>query len=514
MHRVYAGMKLSEAKAVCSDLLVREYDEKLYSKFQTQLLHHLVSASPKVSTLDFGIFLIDAMGLSHLGGENRFCVHVQKLINTSGFPEIQIGIADSAFAAQVASKSKKKRHCIVPAGKDKEFLSALSVQHLPLEPDMQESLYGLGIKTIGQLLELPSAEVQSRFGKEGLKALEFAEGNDQLRAQIVQAETKYESFLDLNFPVESLQQTQFILKSMLEQISNKLRENSLLAEELEISFFNDNDKFDERTLKLLRPSSNTKFLLEIIKLSLEANPLSREYTGLHIMVSRFAEESWWQNKVRVVDAEQQSAQAKLAAKISANKESTAFVIENSSEVQAEPFALLLQRFMTRLGSSSIVRPVANDQHLPDESGKWLPLSHDNPGAAVLPIDISFMSQDTGPSALACGLILKKSPDPEPVLVEYSGKTPTAVTYQGRWHRIKELTEPEKLSGLWWEKPVRKSYYVALIEAASDRDRAKSMHVVSSSTRRSAFAVAECDHYLVLLVHDHETNCWQLEGFFD
>ena len=513
VQRVYAGMKLSEARAVCADLLVREFDEKLYSKFQTQLLHHLVAASPKVSSLDFGTFLIDASGLSHLGGENRFCLHVQKLTNTSGYPDIQIGIADSAFAAQVASKSKKKRHCIVPNGKDRDFLSQLSVQHLPVEPETQEALYGLGIRTIGQLLELPPEEVLSRFGNEGTKALELAEGNDQVRAQIVQSEIRYESYLDLNFPVESLQQTQFILKSMLEQISCKLKENSLLAEELEISFFNDNDKFDERTLKLLRPSSNTKFLLEIVKLSLEANPLSREYTGMHIIVSRFAEESWWQNKVRVVEAEQQSAQAKLAAKITANKESTAFVIENNSEVQAEPFALLLQRFITRLGAKSLVRPVANDQHLPDEAGKWLPLSADNPGAAVLPIDISFMSSDTGPSALACGLILKKSPDPEVVLVEYSGKTPTAITYQGRWHRIKELTEPEKLSGLWWENPVRKSYYVALIESASDRDRARSMQVVSSTRSRTA-TIAECDHYLVLLVHDHETNTWQLEGFFD
>lgn len=511
--RVYAGMKLSEAKAVCSDLLVREYDEKLYGKFQTHLLHHLVAASPKISSVDFGTFLIDAAGLTHLGGESRFCLHVQKLINTSGYPEVQIGIADSAFAAQVASKSKAKRHCVVPAGKDREFLSKLSVQHLPVDPEMQESLYGLGIKTIGQLLELPTEEVLKRFGNDGLKALELAQGNDQMRAQIVQPEVRYESYIDLSFPVESLQQTQFILKSMLEQISNKLKENSLLAEELEVTFFNDNDKFDERTLKLLRPSSNTKFLLEIVKLSLEANPLIREYTGLHIVVSRFAEESWWQNKVRVVDAEQQSAQAKLAAKISANKESTAFVIESNSELQAEPFALLLQRFMTRLGAGSIVRPVANDQHLPDEAGKWLPLSSDNPGAAVLPIDISFMSSETGPSALACGLILKKSPDPEVVLVEYSGKTPTAITYQGRWHRIKELTEPEKLSGLWWEKPVRKSYFIALIESASDRDRAKGLRAVSNQ-RNSMTAVAECDHYLVLLVHDHETNCWQLEGFFD
>ena len=502
-------MKLSEARAVCSDLQVREYDERLYTKLQTQLLQHLVAASPKVSSVDFGIFLLDAAGMSHLGGENRFCCHVQKLVNTSGFPEVQIGIADSAFTAQVASKCKRKRHCIVTTGTDRNFLAPLSVQHLPVLSDTHDSLYGLGIKTIGQLMQLPSEEIHSRFGKEGLLALSLGAGmdaKDSTQPQIVRPVDVYESTIDLNFPVESLQQTQFILKSMLSHISDKLKINNLLAEELLICFYNDNDKFDERSLKLLRPSSNTKFLLEIVKLSLEANPLMREYTGLHIRIVQFAEENWWQNKVRVVDADQQSAQSKLAARIQANTEKLAFVAESNSDSQSESFTLLLQRFIARLGVQSVVRPVSNDQHIPEDSARWLPLSRHAPGAAVLPIDISFMSPDTGPAALACGLILKKSPDPEPVMVEYSGQTLTAITYQGRWHRIKELTEPEKLSGLWWENPVRKTYYVALIEGASNSR--------SYLHNRGKAATVVCDHYLVLLVHDHEQNSWQLEGFFD
>lgn len=508
--RVYPGMKLSEARAVCSDLLVREYDEKLYTKLQAQLVQQLVAVSPKVSSLDFGMFLLDAAGLMHLGGENRFCLHLQKLINTGGFPDLHIGIADSAFAAQVASKSKRQRYCIVPQGHDREFLAPLSVQHLPVLDDMRESLYGLGIKTIGQLLKLPPEEVQTRFGAEGLLALDLGTGKDNNLPQIVRTEEVYESVIDLGFPVESLQQTRFILKSMLEHISNKLKADNLLAEELLVEFFNDDEKFDDRKLRLLRPSSNTKFLLEIVKLSLEANPLSREYTGLHIVVTQFAEESWWQNKVRVVDAEQQSAQTKLAAKIEADKDKLAFVVDSNPDAQSEPFALLLQRFIARMGAKSLVRSAPNDQHLPDEAARWLPLSDESAGAAVLPIDISFMSPDTGPSALACGLILKKSPAPEMVLVEYSGKMPTAITYQGRWHKIKELTEPEKLSGLWWENPVRKSYYVALIEGATERVRS----IRSNERSKGSSAVVSCDHYLVLLVHDHETNSWQLEGFFD
>jgi len=49
-------MKLSEARAVCSDLLWREYDEQLYAKLQAEIVQRLVLASPQVSGLDNGTF--------------------------------------------------------------------------------------------------------------------------------------------------------------------------------------------------------------------------------------------------------------------------------------------------------------------------------------------------------------------------------------------------------------------------------------------------------------------------
>ncbi|MBX9723092.1 MAG: DNA polymerase Y family protein, partial [Candidatus Obscuribacterales bacterium] len=453
LQRVYPGMKFSEAKAVCANLLWREYDESLYKRLESQIVQRLVMASPQISSLDNGNFLLDASGLTHLGGENKFCRLVQKLVNTAGFPEMQIGIADTAFAAQVASKYKRSKYCIVPAGKDKEFLAALSVQHMPISADMQETLISLGIKTIGQLLQIPGDELHERFGREGLLALDLAEGVDKTQPQIVIAPELYESSVDLNFPVESLDQTKFILKSMLESICSKLKERGLLAEELNISFFNDNDKFNERPLKLLRPSNNTKFLLELIKLSLEATPLLREYTGIHVEVTQTQIERWTQNKVKIVKPGMSLLKG-LPQKQSATTSSTSFAVEsNNNDAQAEPFALLLQRFVTRLGSKSVLRPVANDQHIPELAASFQPLVEKTD--SVLPISINFGNSEAGASALACGLILKKSSNPDPVMVEYQGKTPTSITYQGRWHKIKELTEPERLSGLWWDKPVRK-----------------------------------------------------------
>jgi hypothetical protein len=91
-------------------------------------------------------------------------------------------------------------------------------------------------------------------------------------------------------------------------------------------------------------------------------------------------------------------------------------------------------------------------------------------------------------------VLKRNSSPQEILVDLQGSTPRAITCQGRWHRVMHITQPERLSGMWWETPVKKSYYVATIE--------------------SPHATTAAPTALVLLAHDHQHNNWLLEGYFD
>src|SRR3954468_24668991 len=72
-HQIFPGMKLSEAKAACADLLWRDYDDHLYREAQKKLSRQLISCSPKVTALEPGTFLLDAHGLAYLGGEEKMC---------------------------------------------------------------------------------------------------------------------------------------------------------------------------------------------------------------------------------------------------------------------------------------------------------------------------------------------------------------------------------------------------------------------------------------------------------
>ena len=486
---IVSGMKLSEAQAVCAGLVWKQYDEALYKHSQKKLSRELIGCSPKVTALEPGIFLLDAAGLNYVGGEQTFCRNIQKIAGKMGYRDLHIGIADSAFAATVASQFKRSQYYIVPAGDDRHFLKPLAIKHLPISLETQESLHELGIRTIGQMISLNEDSLVQRFGREGTIAYELSNGIDKRQPYLPPMEREFKCSVDLGSPIELLNEIQFVLKSMLDRLTREMKAQGWWAEELQLSFFNGDEKFDDRVVKLLRPSNHPKFLLEVMKLSLESNPIKREVTGITLCISRFAKEAWHQSPIEFMEDAVDGKDS------------------DGNPIGRNPLSLtlMLQRFMAKLGEEAVVRSIPNDQHMPEHAGAWLPVTTKPTVTPVVPVNVSYINARVGAAGLASGLTLRKCQSPVAVLVEFQGDSPTALTYAGKWYRVKHITEPERLSGLWWENPVRKSYYVALLELREHKN------VIALNDDN---ANAPESGLLVSLVHDHEQSGWFVNGFYD
>jgi nucleotidyltransferase/DNA polymerase involved in DNA repair len=507
---VRTGMKLSEARAICNDLIWQEYDARLCLKYQTSLVKELLSCSPRIVAREPGVFLLDAQGRKHLGGENKLCRDILKLASKCGFIDGQIGIADTAFGALIASKIKSRRWFIVSANKDASFLSTLPITHLPLSPEFQHVLHELGVKTMGQLAQLPVDRVIARFGEEGRIAHELASGFDLNQPQIPVIEKRFAYRVELGGPIEALNQTMFVMKAMLDKLTSELATAGLCADELTVSFFSDEDKFDERPIRLINSSNHAKFLLEVLRLSLESQPLMREFTGIEICVSRHSKEVW--NQPSITDA--------------SNK---------STDSTPESLNLLLQRFITRLGSDALVKPTANDQYLMESSGFWQPViqtqnsqtvenshteslqskrgttplvenekesthtlksNYSEMDLVTVKVNSEYIKETSGASGLVSNLVFKKNAVAVPVLIEFNDAQPAAIRYHGRWHYIKKITIPECLSGNWWENPLKRSYYTVLLDVSNAESKVLENPAVMS------------------LFHDHDSSTWFVDGVFD
>lgn len=477
---VFSGMRLAAARAICADLIWQEYDCRLYEHAHKKLINELIACSPRVSSYESGIFILDASGLRHLGGENKFCRNILRLVSKLGYVTGNVGVADSAFTAQMATicSPHNARWHVVPHGMDAKFLAPHSIRYLPISEETKETLIDLGIRSIGQFARLSKMSIMDRFGSEGEIAYALAGGLDYKEShspKMPSREPNFQCFVEIGAPLSELQETLFVVKSMLERLTVELRDSGLCAEELTASFFHENELFDERPIKLIRPSNNSKFLLEVLRLSLEAHPLMKEFTALRLGISRHIKESWEQTKL--------ASDGQLHLQDAHN-----------TQITMNSTSLLLQRFAMRLGEDSLVKPVPNDQYFHDDMGGWVPVSGKQQ-QIFQPVNAEHIDKTLGPRGLVSSLVLRKYIAPAPVFVELDGTNPTAITYGGQWRRINKITTPECLSGLWWENPVRKSYYVALLEEKL------------AATFRSQMVA-------VLLVHDHEHHGWFVEGVFD
>jgi DNA polymerase-4/protein ImuB len=92
----------------------------------------------------------------------------------------RVGIAANKFTARVAAyRAAPGAVQIVTPESTRTFLAAAPVSLLTLPPDKRRRLERLGIRTLGELANLPLSAVQARFGAEGRHAWELARGNDR-----------------------------------------------------------------------------------------------------------------------------------------------------------------------------------------------------------------------------------------------------------------------------------------------------------------------------------------------
>lgn len=468
-------MRLSQARGACASLIWRDYDQALYIEAQRKLVAQLVSCSPRVSSAGIGEIILDAEGLTYSGGESKFCRELLKQASLSGYTEACIGVADCSFVASIAAKTSKRRWHMIPRGQDKAFLANISVNHLPIKVDVLNMLDTLGVKTIGEFRQFDLEEVRQRFGSEIEKAYELATGIDKTQPMLPMVEKNFQCLLDLGGPIESLVDTIFVMKSLLHRLVLNLVAEGLCAEELTVCFYSDDDLFETRPIALVKPSNNSKFLLEVLRLSLEAKPLEKEFTALRLIVSKTVNESW--------------EQLELASKKKASDLFKEMQGQENSSSFSSSFAYLLQRMQTRLGENAVVKPVFQDHHFPELAGRWQPVTakerqvkeHESSKYAF------NLLKERG---VASGLVLKKFAAPQSALIELDDDKPVSLSFDGNLYKVVEITAPDRISGLWWDSPIRKSYYVCMLKG---RDALASM---------------------VLLTYDHESTGWHVEGVYD
>jgi len=271
-----AGIKLGMAKAQTeqfSGIEIRQRSRTQEEASHTALLDLGWSISPRIEDTAPDTVTLDLAGLHSLfGSEEEIARQLTQRAIGLGL-NINVATAANPDAAIHAARGFAGI-TVIPPGEEGLRLGSLPVGVLFPTPEMLETFERWGVRTCAALAALPVLELSERLGQEGVRLHEFARGVRERSLVLAEPTVHFVEEFELEDSVEDLESLAFLLGRLLDQLCARLGARSLAANAIHYQFSletNPPSTF-EKVLSLPVPIRNSKTLLKLLRLQLQASP--------------------------------------------------------------------------------------------------------------------------------------------------------------------------------------------------------------------------------------------------
>ena len=356
---------------------------------------------------------IDVTGVAHLfGGEAAMLHDIETRLRGLGF-RAYIGIADTLAAAWALARFQG--HPQARPREDKS-LHSLPVEGLRLSADTITLLKRLGLTRIGQLVDLPRANLQSRFrSREAADAVllrldQVLGVRSEPRTPLV-SPTIHGARLAFPEPLISNEAFEGALHKLTHDLCQSLAGDQRGARSILFTAYRSDGTCVRIDAGLSAPSRKPAHLMRLLI-----------------------------EKVSTIDAgfgiDCLTLVATSSETLHANQESLA------QDVGAKSPGLLIDRLANRLASARVMRPVPCESHVPERAERHKPALQSQsrpepmtgtPGTAMRPP------------------FLFVPPEPIAVMAEIPEGPPAHFTWRRVRHRIRKAEGPERITSEWWRE---------------------------------------------------------------
>ena len=270
---VVAGQTLSEAQALCPDLLVRTASTALVKAAAQAALDAATSVTPRLEEQEPGLIFLDVSGLASLLGDDaavacallRGCARVGLCA--------AVGLAEGKIAALLAARSAGSgAFKVVLPGEQAAFLAGIPVAQAEVSGELAAASRRFGIATLGELARLPRKALAARLGPEGAALHRIASGHDDSHLVAREQPERFEEGCELDFAASTLEPLLFLWKALLDRLCARLAVRGLAAAELSLLLRLEGGAWDERRIELAAPAREVAPLLALLRLEVEARP--------------------------------------------------------------------------------------------------------------------------------------------------------------------------------------------------------------------------------------------------
>jgi protein ImuB len=235
--------------------------------------------------------VLDLAGCEKLFGSPEKIAQDLKRVTAEVGLETNVAVAGNPLAAVCAAQG-----CagvtVIPPGEEKLQIGGLSLEALRIPFEFVETLRRWGVCTCKDFAALPEIAIVERLGQEGLHWWRLAQGANSHALIAKNFPLNFEEHMDLESPVELLEPLLFVLNRLLEQLFARLRMHILSIREIKVALTLErkNGRRTEpalhvRTLRFPFPARDSKLVLKLLRLDLEAHPPSKPVTGVSMLTT-------------------------------------------------------------------------------------------------------------------------------------------------------------------------------------------------------------------------------------
>ncbi|NYE38444.1 protein ImuB [Nocardioides cavernae] len=230
---VRRGQRRRDAQARCPDLLLLPANPDRDARSFEPVLAVVEELRPGVSALRPGLLAVRAPG-SWYGTESAAAATVCQALVEAGVWDVRIGVADDLFTAEQAARTADvQAWSVVAEGGSPEFLRGLPVQVLqdegPQGRELVSLLSRLGLRSLGDLADLPADAVQHRLGAHGATVRRRARGEDQTLFAARTPPPELEADVVFEPPLDSVEAITFSVRTTAERFVTQLAHHQLVA---------------------------------------------------------------------------------------------------------------------------------------------------------------------------------------------------------------------------------------------------------------------------------------------
>jgi protein ImuB len=281
------GMAKSQAAQFCA-VEIRQRSLLQEKSAHAALLDLGASVSPRMEDTAPDTIILDIAGLTSLfGNEENIARRLMRHASSLGLIA-HVAVSSNLEVALHAARGFSGI-TLIPPGEEAKRLGRLPVHALLPSAEILETLERWGVRNCAALAALPLLQLSERLGQEGVHLHELARGASLRSIVLAAPGVPFEEEMALDFAVAELEPLAFLLGRLLDQLCARLEARALAAcairlrFDLENSFEKDFQVLDdksprlaaktyEKVLGLPVPMRNSKMLLKLLRLQLQADP--------------------------------------------------------------------------------------------------------------------------------------------------------------------------------------------------------------------------------------------------